>query len=393
MGAVPKTVSINRMAHLDFLRGLAALLVLAGHLRAFVFVGHAPGDGVVTSIFYLVTGFSHQAVIIFFAMSGYLVGGKALTQIFARNFSWHPYLTRRLSRLWLVVIPSLLLTLALDLPGLWWANGYDGTYRTLYLSGPVEPGIDLSWQTLLANLFFLQTVTAPVFGSNGPMWSLANEFWYYLFIPMVFWTVFAAKGLGARSLGSALILAMILLLPSHFIEGGFIWLAGAVLAMAAERPRFSRYFQATLIRVAAILALLGAMVLARLLPGSGDLWFGVIVAVSLPVLAQMPASKGLYQRISQALAEISFTLYLTHLPLLMLIVMLFLAPDRFAFGAPGLMVFAALFALALLWATLIWWLFERHTNGLYRWLMQRQWAVTLQGRRDPPNSHEQDRKK
>lgn len=365
-------------------------MVLAGHLRAFIFVNHASGNGVIASAFYLVTGFAHQAVIVFFAMSGYLVGGKALTQIFARTFSWNNYMIRRLSRLWLVVIPALLLTLAFDLHGQWLASGYDGTYRGIYLSGPVEPGIDLNWRTFIANLLFLQTVTTPVLGSNGPMWSLANEFWYYIFIPMVCWTAFAAQNLYARSLGSILILTMILLLPSHFIEGGFIWLAGAVMAMAAERPVLKQYFQSTLIRIFVILALPVSILIARLLPNSGDLWFGLIIAISLPVLALLPAPTGVYQRISHALAEISFTLYLTHMPLLMLIVMVWLAPDRFTFGPIGLLVFIGLFVLALLWAALIWWLFERHTNKVYRWLMQKQTTLALWLWKHPSKSDPQE---
>lgn len=30
---------------------------------------------------------------------------------------------------------------------------------------------------------FLQTRFTPVFGSNGPLWSLFNEFWYYVLFP------------------------------------------------------------------------------------------------------------------------------------------------------------------------------------------------------------------
>jgi len=38
---------------------------------------------------------------------------------------------------------------------------------------------------LPANVFFLQTITVPVYGSNSPLWSLANEFWYYLLFPLL----------------------------------------------------------------------------------------------------------------------------------------------------------------------------------------------------------------
>lgn len=375
-GAAGQGGGTGRLPHLDFLRGAAALMVLAGHLRAFLFENHVPGGGAVTAAFYLATGLAHQAVIVFFAMSGYLVGGKALAQIFARAFCWRSYLSRRLSRLWLVVVPALALTLLFDLAGMGLTGGagYDGSLRTIYGSGPAAPGIDSAPRTLLANLLFLQTVTSPVFGSNGPMWSLANEFWYYLFVPMVFWTAVAARSIAARLSGGVALGLMILLLPSHFVPGGVIWLAGAGAALAAGSARWDGVLTGTGIRLAAVTAFPAGVVLARLFPAAGDLWLGLLTAAALPVLARLPAPAGLYERLSRGLSELSFTLYLTHLPFLMLIVMTCFAPQRQGFGAAGMLVFAALFAAALLWAWLIWWLFERRTEELHRWLTRRRRA-------------------
>ena len=69
-----------RLDHLDMLRGCAAVLVMAGHLRAYVFQNYDSlnSPDLSVKIFYAITGLGHQAVIIFFAMSGFLVGGKAL---------------------------------------------------------------------------------------------------------------------------------------------------------------------------------------------------------------------------------------------------------------------------------------------------------------------------
>jgi len=38
---------------------------------------------------------------------------------------------------------------------------------------------------LLENLGFVQTVSVPVYGTNGPLWSLANEFWYYVMFSLI----------------------------------------------------------------------------------------------------------------------------------------------------------------------------------------------------------------
>src|SRR5215469_10692351 len=94
-----------RLEHLDFLRGLAAFLVLGGHIRAYVFANYTSlsEPGAAAKLFYGVTGLGHQAVIIFFALSGFLVGGKLLDQMTSGNWNSLRYLLRRLSRLWIVM--------------------------------------------------------------------------------------------------------------------------------------------------------------------------------------------------------------------------------------------------------------------------------------------------
>ena len=127
-------VQASQLVHLDLLRGLAALLVTAGHLRSYIFQSQlhlAQADvqiGLPVKAFYFATGLGHQAVMIFFALSGFLVGGKALDDILKQNFSWSRYLLRQLTRLWIVISPTLLLTLLLDRIGLGLTlgAGYDG---------------------------------------------------------------------------------------------------------------------------------------------------------------------------------------------------------------------------------------------------------------------------
>jgi peptidoglycan/LPS O-acetylase OafA/YrhL len=74
---------VKRLSSLDLLRGGAAFLVLPGHLRAYLLPSYAmAGQGDLhIIIFYLLTGLGHQAVIVFFALSGFLVGGRAFSDI------------------------------------------------------------------------------------------------------------------------------------------------------------------------------------------------------------------------------------------------------------------------------------------------------------------------
>jgi peptidoglycan/LPS O-acetylase OafA/YrhL len=41
-------------------------------------------------------------------------------------------------------------------------------------------------RTFLGNLFFLNETYVPNFGSNGPLWSLKYEWWFYIFYPLFY---------------------------------------------------------------------------------------------------------------------------------------------------------------------------------------------------------------
>ena len=69
---------MNRYVWLDVARAASALLVCAGHLRAVALVdyGELSSPGILVKTLYLLTGLEHQAVIVFFVLSGFLDGGK-----------------------------------------------------------------------------------------------------------------------------------------------------------------------------------------------------------------------------------------------------------------------------------------------------------------------------
>jgi peptidoglycan/LPS O-acetylase OafA/YrhL len=63
--------------------------------------------------------------------------------------------------------------------------------------------------------------------------------------------------------------------------------------------------------------------------------------------------------------EISYTLYLTHFPLLILVIMIGFAPYRFPSSSTGAVIYLGLFILAIQWAVTFWWCFERHTDRIF----------------------------
>jgi peptidoglycan/LPS O-acetylase OafA/YrhL len=369
-----QTSKATRLDSLDLLRGIAAFLVLSGHLRSYIFqsYGELADASLPVRAFYFTTGLGHQAVIIFFALSGFLVGGKALEDILNRRFSWSRYLLRRITRLWIVIIPALLLTMLLDNVGLKLTGGigYDGRYNNIYAFN--ARSADDSFRTLLGNLAFLQTIYVPAFGSNTPMWSLANEFWYYITFPLALWTGLGRATVPFKTAALCILLVIILVIPAWLLEGGIIWVAGAAAAWCTRRAELSSFLRHFATRIAAIPLLFTAVVLTDVWPNAfGSTGLGIAVALTLPVLATLPSGGRSFSVLARASSELSYTLYLTHFPLLTLIVLVGLAPNRFPPGGFAAALYGALFFVALMWAVGVWWCFERNTDRIYSMIVNK----------------------
>jgi peptidoglycan/LPS O-acetylase OafA/YrhL len=357
----------SRLIHLDMLRGLAALAVVVGHVRGVVLVdfGDVAAPGIATKALYFMTGLGHQAVLAFFALSGFLVGGRALQAM--REGRWSPasYIVARLSRLWTVVVPALLLTLGLDLLGsaLGGAEGYAGSYHHQLSSGP-RPGepVDHSIPVLLANIAFLQTIAAPVYGSNGPLWSLAYEFWYYVVGPLLAAAILVEASLARRLALAAAALALTLALPHHISLLGAVWIAGALAHAALWHPGLRATVSTRGYLLAAAAGAATILLLGFSQPGvAWAIGLGLAFALLLPALAALPSPGRLYASLAHGLSEISYTLYAVHFPIFLFIYFVLVAPRQYQPDAAGLALVAALLTLGVAGAAGSWWCFERNT--------------------------------
>jgi peptidoglycan/LPS O-acetylase OafA/YrhL len=352
-------------------RGIAALEVCVSHLRSFLFVNFAAvaRPTVLDRLFYFATGLGHEAVVIFFVMSGWLVGGSVWRQQREGRFSWRDYGTARLTRLWLVLIPALIWTEAVDHLGISMAGGegYDGSRFDLSSSGPGDGApLDLSMRTFAGNALFLQTILVPVLGTNGPLWSLAYEFWYYAAFPLLAFAWHRRgswRGWGFAAVGAAILTG----LPAPIEVGFVVWLLGWLGALMFSRVRASAALPLTLASLVLTMALL-VVFKQRTIAGSGIV-LGVAVAGLLIGLRLQPNSAAFprAQAVASHLAKISYTLYLFHFPLLALCFFsLHLTqrqPRAAAYGE-----FAILLGAVLIVVTGLWWLFERRTESVRQWV-------------------------
>ncbi len=327
--AQPAPISGLPSAHLDLLRGLAAVAVLFGHWRPFWWPHYVNGDiGVLERLGYFVTGFPHEAVIMFFVLSGFLVGGSVFRS--ASSWSWKKYLIVRLSRLLTVLLPALLIGAVFDIIGIYLIKSpiYHGQSVSIYW----EVGQRLSYGTLACNILFLQTIACEPFGSNGVLWSLANEFWYYIMFPMIVLSLYDKSSISLRFI-YVFIVAIILFIIGESISVLFlIWIMGALIYLLPDIHSSSS--KAVAIQIFSLGISLACALVSRFMKNTpSDILFGAAFTLFVWSLCQYKAqSSKFYQEISSRLSSFSYTMYLFHLPALALVAAIL--TEYTSFGAP-----------------------------------------------------------
>ncbi len=367
----------QRFVWLDLVRGICALLVCASHLRVVVLVDHAAIEqpGWADHLLYLATGLGHPSVMVFFVLSGFFVGGSLLRG--TQGFDPGRYALARLTRLWVVLLPALVVTALVD--ALFAARAPEvlaGAYRDAWHSGPfVDADYSGAAATFVANLLFLQTIAAPVFGSNGPLWSLANEFWYYVLFPLCLLAAggrlaSGPLGAGGRLAAAAAAAAVFAWLPADIRLGYAVWLLGVAVAWSAGRlgPRAARAaVGAGALALAAALAIGKSAALRSLVPVPGDLLvgasFGLLAAGLVNGVGTAWVGHG-FARFAKWLSDISYSLYLVHFPLVLAIGTFTIGPARLQPEAPGLLLLAAWLLVLVACGHGFWWLAERHTDAV-----------------------------
>ena len=353
--------------YLDLARCLAALLVVVSHLRAFLFPEfHAVAHlGAGWHLFYFLTGFGHEAVMIFFVLSGFLVGGGAMSRVMGGEWSWRDYAITRMTRLWIVLAPALVLTAFWDKLGILLAGSsfYSGGLVALYRSGPSPDPSQFSAVTFLGNLAFLQTILVPTFGSNGPLWSLANEFWYYLIFPLFFCGLAGGASFPSKVIYTAFALTLCFILPRILVLYGVIWLFGVVVFALCGKIRLGA--SRNLILASAVV-MLGAALTASwfgaLRGFAGDLAIGLAFAALLLPLSQIRSFPSLGAGLINTGAGFSYTLYLVHFPFAAFVVSWIFGNKMLTPDLIGMLIYLGILALVILYAYAVYLLFERNTR-------------------------------
>ncbi|MCH8683979.1 acyltransferase family protein [Pedomonas mirosovicensis] len=144
--------------YLDLVRFLAALSVL---------IGHGVQDGLYDGA-YILTTLSHEAVMIFFVLSGLVIAETSLR----KGRDAQAFIIARAARIYSVVIPAILLSFAL-----YALAGGLGINAPGWAADP-----NFSWLTALGSLFFLNESwgSEMILPWNSPYWSISYEVFYYV---------------------------------------------------------------------------------------------------------------------------------------------------------------------------------------------------------------------
>lgn len=357
---------------ISLLRGLAALVVAAAHLRAQMY----PGFGTVTNPPLLFqglafgAGFAYLAVIVFFVLSGWLVGGSFLNKLDSDR-AFQNYTIDRVSRLWVVLVPTFLVVLL--------AGSAIGALDTARVSFSTSEPYSMS--AFFGNMIGLQTLIVPPFGGNFPLWSLANETWYYLLFPLLV-LVFRGRTIATRAAAVLAIGAIFQLVHGSILIYFSIWLLGA----AFSRVKIEA---GPLWRWALLFLFVGSAIVIRL-EGKTDitpegfpqyLLFSLLFVLflsSMQFKRRLGPKLDWLDRTGRFFANFSFTLYVLHVPLILLMGHLLasmlglgqLSPYRLS----HYLMYGGMYLVLVVGAYLFYLPFESNTPRVRQWLKMQLFA-------------------
>lgn len=361
----------------DLFRWVAAMVVLMCHTRS-MFYGSfydIPHPTILDRGLFAMTLFWHQAVMVFFVLSGYFIGSSVLKSVSEDRFSWKRYLINRWSRLYIVLIPALILTVVLDQIGmsLWGTNAYQGAENRSSV---------IIW---LASLFMAQPVHFPQYGTNTPLWSLSYEFWYYLLFPAIVLAT-SKKNSGKYRLAMLLfIVGMLLFMQLRMALYFLVWLLGVLVAVMPVLKQWNtRKWAYPIIGLFSMGGMIGVRLLERLsFRGLGNHWpsqlcsdlilsvfFALFCYATKAYACLSPGKSFPLVKLHKGLADFSYTSYLTHHPIIVFISAsgLIQGGELLGKGRWDILIFAGLILFVVGCAYLISLFTERKTSVIRKWI-------------------------
>src|SRR5262249_54564136 len=147
-------------------------------------IGNVEQPNVLIQGLYFLSGLQHEGVVLFFVVSGFLVGGPAWRLIAESRFRFEVYLINRFARIYLVYLPALALVFVFDRAGK--SFFLDTRFYGVRPLFPVAIFDEWTWPQIPCHLMTLQGIVCTPWGADPPLWSLGYEWAFYLIAPLIF---------------------------------------------------------------------------------------------------------------------------------------------------------------------------------------------------------------
>jgi peptidoglycan/LPS O-acetylase OafA/YrhL len=366
--------SRSRLGNLDVFRGLAALIVVALHTREVTWVGirefwrlHGvhltPNVMLGYATFPLVWG--SIGVPIFFVLSGYCIHRSQARR--PLHFNSTTFLVRRFFRIYPVLFGALLLTLLCD-----WASRH-------YLPNSYRLG-DTSIWLFFVNLFSLQGILGNTYGSNGALWTLSIEVQFYALYPLLLVVMYRLGNVTTLAALAFFNFVSYVALNSRgyvlFSSYYASWYLGVLVAEAEAAGFLAKWivsskFRAFLYGFSFAILCLGCTAFFWSQYVAFQVWALAFAVFLFSVLGRHTEYRGLIAAFFRWLGAFSFSIYIVHLPAVVLIHSVFFDSVHQVSLAP----FFATLILALACAYIFSLIFERPALA---------WSQMLKGDRRVP---------
>lgn len=326
----------SKLESLHILRGLAAFYVMVGHVRWLLIAPNAdffktPVSGLDKFLIYLVSifRFGHEAVFVFFLLSGFVIHLSISKQIVLTGklkFTFKDYFFKRFRRIYPPFIVALTVTFVLDSIALN-LEFPSHNHTTIYSIINESFNFAFSLPSLIGNLLFSYPQHAIIWGSDGPLWSLKYEWWFYMLYPL-FLAINKWNSITSFVVVYAIKLLSFAILPVNTLLGDVLyffdlWFIGAIMAdIYTKRININ-------IKYLIPLVLLFPCCLFRetwlsYLPVNtwrycGNILFGlgIIGIIATCISFDKNIVKMRLAKLLLFLGDISFSLYVIHLPFLL----------------------------------------------------------------------------
>jgi peptidoglycan/LPS O-acetylase OafA/YrhL len=217
-----------------------------------------------------------------------------------------------------------------------------------------------------------------MYGTNVSLWSLANEFWYYIAFPCCVLCVTSKSGWKMRCLYGAAAVATLVFCGKHIVMLFPLWIFGAVVAYI---PRKLSSSQSRKLSLPAALIMFFCMFAVRILNMQtllAEYIVGVVASMVLWVVVQQTAPSGgrYYRGIANFFSNISYSLYLFHLPIAVFLCAVIDSPwHQFDRTPKNIAIFVGSDCVILFCVYVLWKLFESRTDNVRRAVFEREQSL------------------